>query len=254
LVFDAHSRVKNSIHAISNARRFGLSYRRARDFTMPDSLRLLGKEVGIKHLDSPGTRSDFFVCLIYDRYKLKELSRVGLPIIVDVGANQGFFALAARAHNPTARIMCYEPNAQLEEILRHNCSVSGAEPVLEAVGRQRGFCRLNLQHESNLTTTEPISEGETGVPVSTLSDVVERAGGQISLLKLDCEGAEWEILESDAVAHVNAISMEYHLGKSSSASHKSVPHFMKRLGFSVLHFAPGDGTGDVVAVRPPDGR
>lgn len=242
-------RARSYLRARRNARLFGLKYHRARDFKLPNEIIIDGKRVSIQHLGTPGTRADFFVCLIYDNYKLRNLSQRRLKSIVDIGANQGFFSLAARAFNPNATIFCYEPNDRLAEVLHHNCSLSRANVYFEAVGSTRGTCRLKLSSESNQTTTELLSEGFEGVPQVSLHDVVSRAGGEISLLKLDCEGAEWDIMESNAMSFVNAISMEYHLGKSSSLSHEDAVQRVQNLGFAPVHVSRGKSTGDIVAVR-----
>jgi hypothetical protein len=50
------------------------------------------------------------------------------------------------------------------------------------------------------------------VAAVTMGTVVERTAGRIALLKLDCEGAEADILEDagDALAGVDRIVAEYH--------------------------------------------
>lgn len=242
-------RIQSYARAQRNASLFGLRYTRARDFKLPTSIVLGGDRIEIRHLGSAGTRADFFVCLIYDHYRIRELSGRGLKTIVDVGANQGLFALAARAHSPNAQIFCYEPNQRLEEVLRHNCKLSKASVFFEAVGKSGGVCRLTIAAESNQSTTEPLSEGEVGVPQVALSDVVARAGGEVSLLKLDCEGAEWDILKADAIDGVKALAMEYHLWKSLSLTHEDAVQRVKGLGFIPIHIAHGASIGNIVAVR-----
>jgi hypothetical protein len=50
------------------------------------------------------------------------------------------------------------------------------------------------------------------VPKVAFRTAVERIGGQCDLVKMDCEGAEWEMLaDKEAWKNVDHISMEYHL-------------------------------------------
>lgn len=244
------SRIKNLVRARQNAKLFGLKYNRARDFALPSEMYIAGRKHEVRHLNTHGTRADFFVCLIYDDYRLRELSRRGLKSIVDIGANQGFFTLAARAHNHRAEIHCYEPNRRLADILNHNCAVSRTAVFYEAVGKSQGICRLSFSEESNQTTSETIDdEDKNSIPQVPLSKVVERAGGAVSLLKLDCEGAEWDILKSDAMQSVQALTMEYHLTELRPFSHQDALDLVKRTGLTPLHVSKGMNTGTIVAVR-----
>jgi len=63
-----------------------------------------------------------------------------------------------------------------------------------------------------------------GVPSqsSSISKVIRRIahGGIVDLVKLDCEGAEWEILQdSQAMKCVINLTMEYHLAGEESLDH-----------------------------------
>jgi hypothetical protein len=51
---------------------------------------------------------------------------------------------------------------------------------------------------------------ETLVPKVTLRDLVKEAGGEIELLKTDCEGGEWSLLRPLCVKHVERIVGEWH--------------------------------------------
>jgi hypothetical protein len=61
------------------------------------------------------------------------------------------------------------------------------------------------------------------VPVVTLDDLVRQVGGHIDVLKIDVEGAEFDVLErasSAALAEIDQILVEFHDG--------TIPEFSRR--------------------------
>jgi hypothetical protein len=72
---------------------------------------------------------------------------------------------------------------------------------------------------------------------------VERLGGSVDLLKLDCEGAEWEIFDDlEPFKAVGMVRMEYHLTRPD----RSLGWMIDRLtgaGFRLLRLQPNQGYG-----------
>ena len=69
-----------------------------------------------------------------------------------------------------------------------------------------------------------------------------RIGGRIDLLKVDCEGAEWDFMrDPELFAHVGAIRMEYHLvdGRTLDDVHR----LADKIGFKVTKLDENSGFG-----------
>ncbi|HTA43056.1 MAG TPA: FkbM family methyltransferase [Bryobacteraceae bacterium] len=166
------------------------------------------------------------------------LSRVRRPVstVLDIGANLGFFALAARRRFPEAKIHSYEPNQDLEPFLAAHCSAAGADYFVEAVGASPG--RVNLdRHQSTLHTVARESE-DGSTPQVAFADAVARLG-TVDLVKLDCEGAEWDIFSDPRPwANVRHLAMEYHLWARPSLSVDHLRHHLSALGFSEIVIEP----------------
>ncbi len=129
-------------------------------------------------------------------------------VFYDVGSNVGFFALiAARLVGPSGRVYAFEPVAENAELVRANAALNGFENVqviTVAVGARSGTSTLLLARHpggATLSTAEPPPDlaGRREVTVAALDDL-SRAGTirPPSLVKVDVEGGEVEVLEGMA--------------------------------------------------------
>jgi FkbM family methyltransferase len=234
--------------AVKRARalRLGFFFLRHRDIELPSTMRIEGERRPISvPPDDWAVPGIFTEVLLEDVYRLR--GRDGnLRTIADVGANVGAFALAARQTNRGAEIHAYEPNPRLEQYLAVQCRAARARYFLEAVaGDASGRALEESSDSSGYTRTVPGAD----VPSVTLATVVERMGGHIDLLKLDCEGAEWELFADSAPwAAISAVAMEYHLVPGETPD--SVRATFERLGFTVNELRRlDDATGMLTASR-----
>jgi FkbM family methyltransferase len=152
---------------------------------------------------------EFWKILIDDCYGLHRIRRP-VRTILDVGANIGLFSLMARHCFPRASIHCYEPNARIISHLRDNTRSLKIQAWHEAIGAEPGRVALSAGPSSLHTraVADPVGE----VPVTPLRLALERLGGSVDVLKLDCEGAEWQLFEDREVwKMIRYLTMEYHL-------------------------------------------
>jgi FkbM family methyltransferase len=148
---------------------------------------------------------DFMTLYIYkevfvDRcYDLK-LDRSN-PVIIDIGANSGLFALRIKQLYPSAQISCYEPYPPNFEQLENTIALNGLEsvtPLRKAVGAQPGQARLFI-HKRNmgghsLYAAEALGSDCVEVEVVNLASILDELRHDVDLLKIDCEGSEFDIL------------------------------------------------------------
>jgi FkbM family methyltransferase len=153
-----------------------------------------------------------------DAYRLCAEPLPAGAIVVDVGANVGVFALYAAVVGRAARVYAYEPFPESFELLCANAArnrLDAIRPSRLAVGGERGQRRLfvGLGHGRN-TLLGAAEQSSVVVECITLADVFERERiDRCDLLKLDCEGAEYEILlgaPGGLLRRVDRIAMEYH--------------------------------------------
>jgi FkbM family methyltransferase len=159
--------------------------------------------------------------------------------VVDIGAAIGEFTIYA-ALVPETRVLAYEPStgaaALLEENLRRN-RIRNAILERVAIGPELGQLHLDtsgepLQMATSEQRTFASSELVEAIP---LSSVLRRAGGSIDLLKLDCEGAEYDILMKASAAvldHVYRVVLEYH-DPQEIGRHLILAEHLRASGFKV---------------------
>jgi hypothetical protein len=83
------------------------------------------------------------------------------------------------------------------------------------------------------TTASESNEGN--VTGSSLATVIKRIG-DIDILKLDCEGAEWELLEdTESWKKIRSVTLEYHLWGKEAAKVKHVFALLDTINFKIEH-------------------
>jgi FkbM family methyltransferase len=136
---------------------------------------------------------------------LLELVEGQNAFILDIGANSGAFAIPlALAAGEGSRVIAFEPNPTMIGRLGHNIRLNDLGEVVRIEGcalsdkagegvlnfRQRNFGQASL-----LPIRGRVRDGGTLVPIRPLLDYVHEAEGHdVSILKIDVEGAEVAVL------------------------------------------------------------
>jgi FkbM family methyltransferase len=200
------------------------------------------------------------VCLDRDYERVGEPVRNGWTVL-DVGAGFGAFALDVAARCPASTVYAIEPSPDPYSRLVRGIELNGlrnVRPLRLAIGAHSGAARLDVSAtESALhhLTDEGQSDGATvEVPQRTLRGLLEDLGiERCDLLKLDCEGAEYDaLLASDGrtLARIDRICLEYHDG--TAHVHQEIVDVLTRAGFAIT-LTPGSAyreIGFLFARRP----
>jgi FkbM family methyltransferase len=162
-----------------------------------------------------------------DAYKTQlRPMRQGPENVLDIGANIGCFAALWHRRNPQARIACIEIQPQLCEALRAN--VGGCARVFEAAchyGEEELYLLDAVEGDGLSTGGSRVVgraewEGETDpqylkragpLATVTIESVMREMGwDRLHVLKLDCEGSEYSILENFDLSLVHTLFVESH--------------------------------------------
>jgi FkbM family methyltransferase len=181
-----------------------------------------------------GVKWDFIAVFLEDAYGLSSC-RSQVRAVLDIGGNMGFFSVAAKHYFPHAVVHSYEPNPRALKYAASQSQRCDFKLFSEAVGGHSGRVALDFSagSDSNLGRTKEEATGS--VSKIGLDEAIERIGGTVDLLKLDCEGAEWEMFrEARCWESIRELRMEYHLFMGES--HEDLVHALCAIGFRIhLH-------------------
>ena len=223
----------------ARARAMGVAFRGMARTVLPARIRW-GEHAQELHIpEGENLVPDFVNVVLDDDYGLRSLAPPPRTV-VDIGANVGLFALHARWRFPEATIHAYEPSPQIADFARRNAAGRDILVFAEGVARASGRARMSGSASSNLAQTRPDLTGD--IVLSSFEMVIERIGRRIDLLKIDCEGAEWDFMRDAALfAEVGAIRMEYHLVDDRSLADFAA--LVDGIGFRVTRLLPSPGFG-----------
>lgn len=169
--------------------------------------------------------------------------RSDAPVVLDLGGNIGLFALLAARTNAQARVFSYEPgppNYRIFEInrLANPAFMNSIELRREAVGGHSRDTEWTFD-EANPGASGLYSKAGKKFPVRVraFSEVLESVPAPVALVKIDIEGAEFELLDETpekAWRNVDAISLELHDDPAGRFSRQNFLMRFRHLGFNVL--------------------
>lgn len=196
------------------------------------------------------SRDDTDDSVIFEVLKSQEYRRVK-PIltqassaVIDIGAHIGTFVLYARSLNARVPIYAFEPLEANYSLLKTHVRENHLAEVTTsqvAISGTPGEVRLSVStNNHNNALGDPLGDtknGEQKVQALTLDRIFSKYRiNQCDLLKIDCEGAEYDIFEQtspETFGRIHAIVMEYH--EHQGRSHKELVDLLSSQGFTLRH-------------------
>ncbi len=218
-------------------------------------LGMSGTDVKQIRLKSSGL--NFYVRGSMDVWCLKETfldrfyEQYGVPLqdgwtVVDIGAGLGDFSILAAHGYPNNRVYAFEPFLESFTLLNRNLAanrVGNVQVFQQAIGRTgslvldlSGDEPLQIQSRQGQASEKEGVERSVEVTSLALNEVFVQNGIQrCDLLKMDCEGAEYDILlnaKPEALQRIQRLVMEYH-DDVNGHRHQELVDFLEQQGFQV---------------------
>jgi FkbM family methyltransferase len=199
--------------------------------------RVLGRPLG-------GDQSILSEVLVNEAYKpiLRVLPDKPLRVL-DIGAHIGSFMVWLGAHRTIAEGYCFEPDPDSFKLCRFNLAPQpGVQVDMAALAgtTRQGAILIDPEAHARSTIVEDMGRATNteAVQITVLSFAEWMAAhpGTFDLLKMDCEGSEWEMLRicPEVFSNFSVIAAEIH---HDPVDHKTKADFasaMEQLGFSVM--------------------
>jgi FkbM family methyltransferase len=157
------------------------------------------------------------------------------PTIIDCGANIGVSVLNYKRRFPRARIVAFEPDPTLYEVLRRNLERNHAadvKAVLGAVWTRTGEAAFISNGTDGGTIVAAETPGAIRIRTVDLNDYLTEA---IDLLKVDIEGGEYTLLPHilPRLVNVQNVIVECHIDQSTVTKFGDIVRGLRDAGFHV---------------------
>ncbi len=152
--------------------------------------------------------------------------------VLEVGGGVGFISLLCARVVGAGSVLTYEANTAMEEVIRDNFALNGLVPNLRnrAITAQGG--PITFFVSGNIVSSS-LYRREGGVPATVESDALESVLGEWrpSVLVMDIEGAEIDVLCASPLAGIRAIMVELHPHITGEAAVGRLRDHLGKVGF-----------------------
>jgi FkbM family methyltransferase len=184
-------------------------------------------------------------------------------VMIDLGANIGVFSVYAATTARNATVYAYEPFFEYFKLAEANARLNGRDTAVTCfntavAGRVESRTLYVKGTDFFFPTLMGQADQESGetvrVACTTLAEIVDSNKlERVDMLKMDCEGAEYEILyptPQNYLQKVRQIRMEYHNLDDRERNVGQLEKFLTGAGFTITRKqANSDTNGNLWAAR-----
>jgi FkbM family methyltransferase len=249
MVKNSIARYKNLFRHIRNwpayfTRKFNKTFQAMEFVTTGNSLRF--------RVPSTGLYLVFKEIFVSDFYDIDTLIKKlpPQPLIVDIGANAGYFNIMLFSKIKDATVYAYEPIPVNYELFKTNISLN---PTLAnrihlfnkaVTGKPQDGVELFMEHSADNSVIASVysdfdqqNKYSIKAPSISLEEIIKGNNfNRIDLLKIDCEGSEYPIIyETPAAlwARVNRMTIEVHNLDNDKRNADYLGKYLQQQGFDV---------------------
>jgi len=202
---------------------------------------------GIKYITRKNSNDPIIIneIWLYESYTpefLKDFDINKNDVVLDIGAHIGIFSIFAAKKAKNGKIYSFEPLKNNYILLKKNLKINGIKnviPINKAVSNKTSKKMINISNSNTGSSSFVLDEHSGSIIVQTTSlqkIISDHKLTKINFLKMDVEGAEYEILSNctkNVLKKIDKISMEVHpLDKNNNE--KTLKIFLEKNGFKVI--------------------
>jgi FkbM family methyltransferase len=178
---------------------------------------------------------------VLKEYVIKEFETSKNDVVIDIGGHVGLFALYASMMSPNGRIISIEPYSQNFSLLKENViknNLNNIIPVNKAITNSNKNIELFIDDNDD-SAHSIYNNGKNSIQIesTTLEAIMnENQILECDMLKIDCEGAEFDIIESlsnKELSKIRKIALEYHLKENNKSSLKNLTKRLEEMSFDI---------------------
>lgn len=175
--------------------------------------------------------------VIDDVYKIR--TQANPKVMLDVGANVGIFALHAATLFPECRIYAFEPSYKNFMLLKKNTNGFKNIYCIQAAISDKdgiGYIQEGLDFTAFQVSLEHTSADAESCKVLSLDTFLKEASIRfVDILKLDCEGAEYDIVLNN-LRSIEQVVGEYHVVENKKT--ENLKKSLEDKGFEIKKWDP----------------
>ncbi len=201
------------------------------------------------YFDKPIVAATVMTTFFWKRYGVLSSK---MRTIVDIGANIGVFTLFAAVAAPFSRIYSFEPDPKSYQYFLKNISKNHIadrvfpQNLAVSIDTSKRYLQTFEIPLYNSLINESKMNDSIEVGCTNLINIInENNLSNIDVLKLNCEGSEYDILyntDRKYLQLINNIRMEYHNIDSKSMNVISLTTFLQNNGFFISRISPQSKT------------
>lgn len=231
----------NAIEAYVRSRSFNLAFRRGRRHFNGQRSYFKFNQHRVCFRIGSSDAGDALEILFSGRQCIYRLPVALQPdVIWDIGANIGLATIYFRQQYPQAKIRAFEPQQENFRLLQLNTTgLPGVDICAYALGAKSGEVKLTAKSDRSTNSFSAMLHGDDSqaaetVPIrSALDELRESGETKIDLIKIDTEGAEYDILSAfpgETLSKVAVIIGELHGYKDNETLDLLKPDFKITIG------------------------
>jgi FkbM family methyltransferase len=188
--------------------------------------------------------------IILDIWGLKSYTPKGFEInskdvVFDIGGHIGSFSIYASSKAKNGNVFAFEPLITNHKKFTRNIKLNNIKNIIlenkgiASTNGKRTFYTFTSKNSGTSSLYDGPNTKKITITTTTIKEVIKKNNiKKINFMKIDCEGAEYEILfnmPKNILSKIDKIAMEYH--DIENHNHKELLTFFKKNGFITRKYA-----------------